>query len=109
MRHEDRVEVTRVRRVLAMARIGDAIREAREKKGVSLRWLAEKIGVSAPFLSDVEHGRRMALRHLGTIAKMLGTTERALFGDCGFCRHCDGTGLEPPFPLSGATSEPSPR
>lgn len=40
---------------------GAAIRWAREKKGVTLRAFAAKMGVSAPFLSDVEHNRRHPL------------------------------------------------
>jgi len=38
--------------------LGDRIRELREQEGISLRELARKIEVSAPFLSDVELGRR---------------------------------------------------
>ena len=38
--------------------IGEAIRLLRTERRMTLRALAEKIGVSAPFLSDVEHGRR---------------------------------------------------
>lgn len=37
---------------------GQKIRELREKKDLSLRELAKKIGISAAFLSDVELGRR---------------------------------------------------
>jgi transcriptional regulator with XRE-family HTH domain len=38
--------------------LGEAIRLLREDQGMTLRALAEKVGVSAPFLSDLEHGRR---------------------------------------------------
>lgn len=38
--------------------MGDAIRFVREARGLSLRELARRIHVSAPFLSDVEHNRR---------------------------------------------------
>jgi transcriptional regulator with XRE-family HTH domain len=38
--------------------LGEAIRFLRDKQGVSLRALADSVGVSAPFLSDLEHGRR---------------------------------------------------
>jgi transcriptional regulator with XRE-family HTH domain len=38
--------------------LGEAVRTLREKRQMSLRALAEKIGVSAPFLSDLEHDRR---------------------------------------------------
>lgn len=38
--------------------LGEAIRHVREARGMSLRELARRIGVSAPFLSDIEHNRR---------------------------------------------------
>jgi len=38
--------------------LGEVIRDLREKADLSLRDLAKKIDVSAPFLSDVELGRR---------------------------------------------------
>ena len=38
--------------------LGTVLREAREAKSLTLRALANKVGVSAPFWSDVEHGRR---------------------------------------------------
>jgi transcriptional regulator with XRE-family HTH domain len=41
-----------------MKTLGERIRELREKRDLSVRELAKKIGVSAPFLSDVELGRR---------------------------------------------------
>ena len=37
---------------------GDAIRAAREELGWTLRRLARALGISAPYWSDVEHGRR---------------------------------------------------
>jgi transcriptional regulator with XRE-family HTH domain len=38
--------------------LGEAVRFLREQRGLTLRELARRIGVSAPFLSDVEHNRR---------------------------------------------------
>ena len=38
--------------------MGQRIRELRESAGLSLRELAKKSNISAPFLSDVELGRR---------------------------------------------------
>ena len=38
--------------------LGQRIHELRGKAGLSLRKLADQIGVSAPFLSDIELGRR---------------------------------------------------
>jgi transcriptional regulator with XRE-family HTH domain len=43
--------------------LGDAVRILREEQGLTLRALAEKVGVTAPFLSDLEHGRRQTDRH----------------------------------------------
>lgn len=37
---------------------GEAWRLRREEQGLTLREVARRVGVSAPFLSDVEHGRR---------------------------------------------------
>jgi transcriptional regulator with XRE-family HTH domain len=48
------------------------IRMAREAKGMTLRMLGEAAGVSAPFLSDVEHERRAPGKSLPRIAKALG-------------------------------------
>jgi transcriptional regulator with XRE-family HTH domain len=38
--------------------LGEAIRFLREEQGLTLRALAQKVQVSAPFLSDLEHDRR---------------------------------------------------
>lgn len=38
---------------------GQAVHYLREKKRITLRALANMVGLSAPFLSDVEHDRRM--------------------------------------------------
>lgn len=38
--------------------LGDRIRELRNERDLSLRELAKIVGVSAPFLTDVEQGRR---------------------------------------------------
>jgi transcriptional regulator with XRE-family HTH domain len=55
--------------------LGERIRELREQKDLSLREFAKKIKVSAPFLSDVELGRRFPSDYvLKTIALFLGTS-----------------------------------
>jgi transcriptional regulator with XRE-family HTH domain len=53
-----------------VASLGEAVRILREEQGLSLRALAEKVGVSAPFLSDLEHGRRQTDRY-GQLAAAL--------------------------------------
>lgn len=57
---------------------GSAIRAARKANGMSLRALAEKLGVSTPFLCDVELNRRGAERHLGNICRVLGVPRDVL-------------------------------
>lgn len=52
-------------REFARAQAGAALRRERERKGLSLREVARQLGVSAPFLSDVELGRRwLSLRSI---------------------------------------------
>lgn len=56
------------------------VREYREYKGVSLRWLARKVGCGTSTLCDIEKGRsvpnvRIAIR----IARTLGTTVEELW------------------------------
>jgi transcriptional regulator with XRE-family HTH domain len=57
--------------------LGEAVRVLRESQGLTLRALAEKVGVSAPFLSDLEHGRRQTDRH-EDLASALGVSAEAL-------------------------------
>jgi transcriptional regulator with XRE-family HTH domain len=58
-----------------MKTLGERIRELREHHDLSVRELAKKIGVSAPFLSDIELGRRHPSDDvLKLLAKELGTT-----------------------------------
>lgn len=42
-------------------KFGELLKQMRLKKDISLRKLAEEIGVAAPYLSDVEKGRRNPL------------------------------------------------
>ena len=58
-----------------MKTIGERIREIREEKDLSLRELATRIEVSAPFMSDVELGRRFPSdKVMISIARALDTT-----------------------------------
>lgn len=62
-----------------MKTLGDHIRELREHQDLSVRELARRIGVSAPFMSDVELGRRHPSDDvLKKIASVLETTAREL-------------------------------
>lgn len=50
--------VTEPKQQINHAETGKLVREMREAKGISLRQLAKQMDVSAPFLSDMERGRR---------------------------------------------------
>lgn len=55
--------------------LADRIRELRNEKNLSLRELARQVGVSAPFLTDVENHRRYpADDTLEKLSQILGTT-----------------------------------
>jgi transcriptional regulator with XRE-family HTH domain len=52
--------------------LGAALRACREAKGVSLREVAKAVGLSAPFISDCELGRRnLSPHHRTTYLKFL--------------------------------------
>jgi transcriptional regulator with XRE-family HTH domain len=52
--------------------LGQRLRELRDKADLSLRELAKRIGISSPFLSDIELGRRFPSEEiLGKLAGAL--------------------------------------
>ena len=60
--------------------LGRAVRERRRASGLTLVGLAARVGLSQPFLSQVENGRaRPSLMSLHRIAEALGSTPQALF------------------------------
>lgn len=60
--------------------LGRAVRERRLAGGLTLVGLAARVGLSQPFLSQVENGRaRPSLMSLHRIAEALGSTPQALF------------------------------
>ena len=70
-------ELERVRRMNANTmNFGAFLQRKREEKGITLRKMAEMLGFSAPFLSDVEKDRRNPpeLAKLELIAQILGLT-----------------------------------
>ena len=60
--------------------LGRAVRDRRLASGLTLVGLAARVGLSQPFLSQVENGRaRPSLMSLHRIAEALGSTPQALF------------------------------
>jgi len=63
------------------AGLGAALRERRLADGLTLVELAERVGLSQPFLSQIENGRaRPSMSSLARLATALGTTPQAMFG-----------------------------
>ena len=61
--------------------LGHTIRERRRALSLTLVELAAQVGLSQPFLSQIENGRaRPSLMSLHRIAEALGTTPQAFFG-----------------------------
>lgn len=59
--------------------LGRAVRERRNERGLTLRELSEKAGVSTRFLADLEAGRgNISVLRLHDVAVALGTTASAL-------------------------------
>src|SRR5215472_11108447 len=56
--------------------LGQRLRELRDKADLSLRELAKRIGVTSPFLSDVELGRRFPSEEI--LAKLAGALNVSL-------------------------------
>lgn len=62
-----------------METLGEFIDRVRDERDLSLRELSRRIGCTAPFLSDVVHGRRYPSEDmLAEIAKALGVKEADL-------------------------------
>lgn len=67
--------------MVILLKMKNYVREYREYYGVSLRWLARKVGCGASTLSAVERGERVPGVYLALrIAKALGTTVSDLWG-----------------------------
>jgi transcriptional regulator with XRE-family HTH domain len=72
---------------------GQRIRARRGELGMTQRKLAEMIGVSGPYVHDVENGKRdLASPRFPQVAEAL-QVELATFATwAGACAHCCGTG-----------------
>lgn len=55
---EDFENLAKQARQDAISEVGKALRAVREYRGISLRECARQAKISAPFLSDIERGRR---------------------------------------------------
>ena len=74
---QSREATLRIARMATHAEVGREMREARQTSGLSLRETARRLKCSAPFLSDMEMGRRGAsiewVQKLATVTKQANT------------------------------------
>src|SRR5947207_3142898 len=85
--------------------LGDKVRAARVRRGMSLGGLARAAGLTKGFISQVEHGRsKPSLNSLGRIASSLDLSLPSLLGSQ------DGTGMEQlgPYPVQRFSLKPAP-
>ena len=73
--------------------LGDYLREQRTASRLSLRQLAEQVGVSNPYLSQIERGlRRPSAEVLQQLAKALRISAEQLYIRAGIVSPTDGVG-----------------
>ena len=73
--------------------LGDYLREQRTASRLSLRQLAEQVGVSNPYLSQIERGlRRPSAEVLQQLAKALRSSAAQLYIRAGIVSPTDGVG-----------------
>ena len=73
--------------------LGDYLREQRTQSRLSLRQLAEQVGVSNPYLSQIERGlRRPSAEVLQQLAKALRISAEQLYIRAGIVSPTDGVG-----------------
>ena len=73
--------------------LGDYLREQRTASRLSLRQLAEQVGVSNPYLSQIERGlRRPSAEVLQQLAKALRISAEQLYIRAGIVSPADGVG-----------------
>lgn len=79
-----------------VSELGEFIRAQRERSAISLRNLAERAGVSNPYLSQIERGvRKPSAEILKGIAKGLSISAESLYVRAGLLEHPNGTATVP--------------
>jgi len=67
-----------------VSEVGEFIRQQRERSAISLRKLAERAGISNPYLSQIERGlRRPSAEILKSIARALSISAETLYERAG--------------------------
>jgi transcriptional regulator with XRE-family HTH domain len=75
--------------------VGTFIRQQRERSAISLRKLAERAGISNPYLSQIERGlRKPSAEILKSIARALSISAETLFERAGLLEGREHTDIE---------------
>ena len=75
-----------------VSELGDFIRTQRERSAISIRNLAERAGISNPYLSQIERGlRKPSAEILKGIAKGLSISAESLYVRAGLLEHPGGS------------------
>ena len=78
-----------------VSEVGSFIRQQRERSAISLRKLADRAGISNPYLSQIERGlRKPSAEILKSIARGLSISAETLFERAGLLEHQDATDIE---------------
>jgi transcriptional regulator with XRE-family HTH domain len=90
--------------------LGDIIRRQRELSELSMRQFAQMVGISNPYLSQIERGlREPSEKVVQAIADSLQTSADALYEQAGIARDEDGGGDPPVVEAIRADPALSPR
>ena len=75
-----------------VSELGEFIRMQRERSAISIRNLADRAGISNPYLSQIERGlRKPSAEILKGIAKGLSISAESLYVRAGLLEHPDGS------------------
>src|SRR5882762_5645679 len=86
--------------------IGEYIREQRQQAKISLRQLAEKAGVSNPYLSQIERGlRKPSAEVLNQIAKALRVSAEVLYVRAGILEPSEANAVRDAIVVDMAITE----
>jgi len=78
-----------------VSEVGSFIRQQRERSAISLRKLAERAGISNPYLSQIERGlRKPSAEILKSIARALSISAETLFERAGLLEGREATDIE---------------
>jgi transcriptional regulator with XRE-family HTH domain len=86
--------------------VGSFIRQQRERSAISLRKLAERAGISNPYLSQIERGlRKPSAEILKSIARALSISAETLFERAGLLEGRDAADVESVIRADSTLSE----